>query len=162
YCSWLDLNDDGVTTGIVLSFSDDRGATWSRPAPVGDRVAGVDRFNHWLSVDPLTGQVTVAYYDTRNDTTGSRFQTDLYLARLASMWSRNSASESPPIFSRSASAATQHTTASPTTPAACTTQVSLRSTEAASGSLVRRSMDRRGTSRVGMGLTTPRARSTSP
>ncbi len=83
YCSWLDLNDDGVTTGIVLSFSDDRGATWSRPAPVGDRVAGVDRFNHWLSVDPVTGQVTVAYYDTRNDTTGSRFQTDFYLARSA-------------------------------------------------------------------------------
>jgi hypothetical protein len=83
YCSWLDLNDDGVTTGIVLSFSDDRGATWSRPAPVGDAVAGADRFNHWLSVDPVTGQVTVAYYDTRNDTTGSRFQTDFYLARSA-------------------------------------------------------------------------------
>jgi len=83
YCSWLDLNGDGITTGIVLSFSDDRGASWSRPAPVGDPVAGVDRFNHWLSVDPVTGQVTVAFYDTRNDATGSRFQTDYYLARSA-------------------------------------------------------------------------------
>ena len=83
YCSWLDLNGDGITTGIVLSFSDDRGASWSRPAPLGDPVAGVDRFNHWLSVDPVTGQVTVAFYDTRNDATGSRFQTDYYLARSA-------------------------------------------------------------------------------
>ena len=83
YCSWLDLNDDGVTTGIKLSLSDDRGASWSAPAPVGDRVAAVDRFNQWLSVDPVTGQVTVAFYDTRNDTTGSRFQTDYYLARSA-------------------------------------------------------------------------------
>ncbi len=81
YCSWLDLNDDGLTTGIMLSFSDDRGASWSGPSPVGDRVAGVDRFNHWLSVDPVTGQVTVAFYDTRNDTTGARYQTDNYLAR---------------------------------------------------------------------------------
>ena len=81
YCSWLDLNDDAVTTNIFLSFSDDRGASWSAPAPVGDRVAGVDRFNQWLSVDPVTGQVDVAFYDTRNDTTGSRYQTDYYLAR---------------------------------------------------------------------------------
>jgi hypothetical protein len=29
----------------------------------------------------VTGQVTVAFYDTRNDTTGNRYQTDYYLAR---------------------------------------------------------------------------------
>jgi hypothetical protein len=81
YCSWLDLNADGITTGIMLSFSDDRGGSWSPAAPLGDRVARVDRFNHWLSVDPVTGQVTVAFYDTRNDTTGNRYQTDYYLAR---------------------------------------------------------------------------------
>ena len=51
-------------------------------------------------------------------------------ARVASRWSSSSVSESPPNFSSSASASTQATIASPTTPAAGTTQVSLRSTEA--------------------------------
>ena len=41
----------------------------------------VDRFNHWLAVDAVTGQVVIAFYDTRNDTTGQRYGTDFYLAR---------------------------------------------------------------------------------
>ncbi|HEY6049632.1 MAG TPA: hypothetical protein VIZ58_00175, partial [Thermoanaerobaculia bacterium] len=41
----------------------------------------VDRFNHWLSVDPTSGELTLSFYDTRNDTTGSRYMTDTYLAR---------------------------------------------------------------------------------
>jgi hypothetical protein len=74
YCSWMDLNAAG-NTQIVLSFSDDAGATWSRPAPVGHQSAGTDRFNHWLSVDPVTGDVTTAYYNA----TG--FVTDFFLSR---------------------------------------------------------------------------------
>jgi hypothetical protein len=62
YCSWMDLNDAGHTE-ILLSFSDDRGLSWSSPAPVGHQAAGTDRFSHWFSVDPLNGDVTVAYYD---------------------------------------------------------------------------------------------------
>jgi hypothetical protein len=80
YCSWMDLTDDG-TTDILLAYSDDRGETWSSPASVTDPVAGlVDRFNQWLSVDPVTGEVNVAFYDTRNDTTGERYETDYYLS----------------------------------------------------------------------------------
>jgi hypothetical protein len=83
YCSWMDLTDAG-TTDIVLSFSDDQGAHWSSPAGVGDRLsAPADRFNHWMSVDAVTGAVTVSYYDTRNDRTGARYETDVYLARSA-------------------------------------------------------------------------------
>ncbi|HEX6462920.1 MAG TPA: hypothetical protein VFZ98_00650, partial [Vicinamibacterales bacterium] len=44
-------------------------------------IAGVDRFNHWLAVDPVTGDVNVSFYDTRNDTTGSRFMTDIYFSQ---------------------------------------------------------------------------------
>jgi hypothetical protein len=81
YCSWMDLAGDG-TTDIFLSSSDDKGLTWSLAHPVTDRLPfAVDRFNHWMSVDPVTGQVNVSFYDTRNDTTGSRFMTDVYLAR---------------------------------------------------------------------------------
>ena len=80
YASWMDLTA-AATTDIFLSYSDDRGATWSQPQPVTDRLAfKVDRFNHWLSVDPVTGYVTVSFYDTRNDNTGLRYMTDTYLA----------------------------------------------------------------------------------
>jgi hypothetical protein len=82
-CSWMDLTPAG-TSDVFLSFSDDQGATWSRPARVADApAAGSDRFNQWLSVDPTNGEVDVSFYDTRNDTTGSRYETDIYLARSA-------------------------------------------------------------------------------
>ncbi len=81
YCSWMDLTPANVTD-IFISYSDNNGATWSARAPVTDQlVTAVDRFNHWMSVDPVTGDVNVAFYDTRNDTTGFRYQTDYYLAR---------------------------------------------------------------------------------
>ncbi len=81
YCSWMDLTAAKVTD-IFFSYSDNAGATWSAPAPVTDQLpTAVDRFNHWMSVDPITGDVNVAFYDTRNDTTGFRYQTDYYLAK---------------------------------------------------------------------------------
>jgi hypothetical protein len=81
YCSWMDLRPAG-TTDILLSYSDDRGAHWSTPAPVTDQLfMPVDHFNHWMSVDAVTGDVNVAFYDTRNDTTGARYMTDYYLSQ---------------------------------------------------------------------------------
>jgi hypothetical protein len=81
YCTWMDLTAAGATD-IFISYSDDNGATWSPPVPVTNQLSfNVDRFNHWMSVDPETGDVNVAFYDTRNDTTGFRYETDYYLAR---------------------------------------------------------------------------------
>ncbi len=81
YCSWMDLTPRQVTD-IFLSYSDTAGATWSTPIRVGDQLSTlVDRFNHWMSVDSSTGDLNVAFYDTRNDTTGSRYETDYYLAK---------------------------------------------------------------------------------
>src|SRR5438874_2607424 len=82
-CSWMDLTPDGLTTDIRASVSDDNGATWSPPRAVAESFAGVDRFNHWLATDPVTGQVNVSFYDTRNDSTGGRFETDVFLSRSA-------------------------------------------------------------------------------
>jgi len=80
YCSWMDLTSDNVTD-IFLSYSDNNGLTWSNPIHVPDKLPfKIDRFNHWMSVDPTNGEVNVAFYDTRNDTTGFRYQTDYYLA----------------------------------------------------------------------------------
>jgi len=80
YCSWMDLNAAG-NTDILVSSSDDGGSHWTPAAPPADAIAGVDRFNHWLTVDPITGDVNVSFYDTRNDTTGSRFMTDIYFSQ---------------------------------------------------------------------------------
>src|SRR5712664_943761 len=81
YCSWMDLTPVGVTD-ILSSFSDDRGLTWTAPHPVTDQLPQlVDRFNHWLAVDPITGDVNLSFYDTRNDTAGSRFMTDTYFTQ---------------------------------------------------------------------------------
>jgi len=81
YCSWMDLTPAGVTD-ILVSFSDDRGSTWTAPQPVTDQLTQlVDRFNHWLAVDPVTGDVNLSFYDTRNDTTGSRFMTDTFFTQ---------------------------------------------------------------------------------
>ena len=79
YCSWMDLTASGVTD-ILASHSDDRGATWSTPAPITDMLVSVDRFYPWLSVDPVNGSVSISFYDTRNDSTGQRYMTDVYLA----------------------------------------------------------------------------------
>ena len=79
YCSWMDLTPAG-TTDIFFSLSDDQGSTWSKARAIADSLP-VDRFNHWLSVDPSTGDVTLSFYDTRNDTTGFRYQTDVYFTR---------------------------------------------------------------------------------
>jgi hypothetical protein len=81
YCSWGDLTAEG-TGDIFLSHSNDGGTTWSTPARIADSLDfRVDRFNHWLSVDSVSGAVTLSFYDTRNDTTGQRFETDIYLAQ---------------------------------------------------------------------------------
>ncbi|PYS90871.1 MAG: hypothetical protein DMF64_13780 [Acidobacteria bacterium] len=81
YCSWMDRTQVG-TTDIYLAYSDDRGDTWSQPGAVTDQLdIPVDHFNHWMSVDPVTGDVNVSCYDTRNDFTGFRYMTDVYLAQ---------------------------------------------------------------------------------
>ncbi len=91
YCTWMDLTTAG-NTDIFASFSDDKGATWSAAAPVTDHLVAVDRFNHWMSVDVVTGDVNVSFYDTRNDTTGARYMTDIYFAQSRTggvSWSAN-------------------------------------------------------------------------
>ncbi|MCU1384466.1 MAG: hypothetical protein JWL71_3163 [Acidobacteria bacterium] len=81
YCSWMDMTSSG--SDIFWSSSDDGGNTWSPAATAADRLPKpVDRFNHWISVDPVTGDANISFYDTRNDTTGNRFMTDIYFTQL--------------------------------------------------------------------------------
>jgi hypothetical protein len=80
YCAWTDLAANGINTDIFTAFSDDHGSTWSARRSVTD-LAGVDRFYPWLAVDAATGEGNISFYDTRNDTTGQRFMTDVYFTR---------------------------------------------------------------------------------
>jgi hypothetical protein len=80
YCAWTDLTPNGINTDIFTAFSDDHGSTWSARRSVTD-LAGVDRFYPWLAVDATTGEANISFYDTRNDTTGQRYMTDVYFTR---------------------------------------------------------------------------------
>ncbi|HEV2687612.1 MAG TPA: sialidase family protein, partial [Bryobacteraceae bacterium] len=80
-CAWMDFASNSVNTDIFTAFSDDHGATWSSRRTVTDALNGVDRFYPWLSVDAVTGEVNISFYDTRNDTTGQRFMTDVFFTR---------------------------------------------------------------------------------
>jgi hypothetical protein len=79
YCAWMDITRSG-NTDIYTAFLDQNAQTWSAPQSVAD-LGLVDRFNQWLSVDPTNGSVNVSFYDTRNDTTGYRYQTDIYFTQ---------------------------------------------------------------------------------
>jgi hypothetical protein len=81
YCSWMDFAANGTNTDIFSAYSDNKGTTWSTPRRVSDATGSIDRFYQWLSVDAVTGQVNISFYDTRNDTTGQRYMTDVYFTR---------------------------------------------------------------------------------
>jgi hypothetical protein len=77
----MDLTAAGVTD-IFVSHSDDRGATWTAPIPAIDQLPQLeDRFNHWLSSDPITGDLNLSFYDTWNDATEFRYKTDTYFSQ---------------------------------------------------------------------------------
>ena len=80
YCAWMDLAASG-NTDIFTAFSDNQGSSWSAPRSVTDHLSNVDRFYPWLSVDAVTGEVNISFYDTRNDTTGHRYMTDVFFTR---------------------------------------------------------------------------------
>jgi hypothetical protein len=82
YCSWMDLTPAGVTD-IFTAYSDNQGTSWSKPVSIADPLQPrlVDRFYQWLSVDQTNGSVNVSFYDTRNDTTGFRYMTDVYFTQ---------------------------------------------------------------------------------
>jgi len=87
YASWTDLNGSSApgcnlgtgTAEVYVSYSVDRGNTWSQPVPVTTGRTGSDRFNQWLDVDRDDGTVYLSYYDTSGD--GTRHTTNLYLAK---------------------------------------------------------------------------------
>jgi hypothetical protein len=67
YLAWSDYRNGDVDVFSVSS--NDHGKTWSKPVrvnsdPVHD---GIDQFFQWMTVDPVTGEIYVQFYDRRDD-----------------------------------------------------------------------------------------------
>jgi len=54
-------------TDINLRYSDDNGASWSASVRVNDDTGTTSQFNPKIQVDPVTGNIGIAWYDARND-----------------------------------------------------------------------------------------------
>ncbi|MCH7761855.1 exo-alpha-sialidase, partial [candidate division TA06 bacterium] len=75
YIVWTNTGVPGINTGdpdIYLIRSDDQGASWSSPIRVNDDPVGngANQWFPWISCDPLTGCISVVWYDGRNDIGG--------------------------------------------------------------------------------------------
>ena len=77
YVNYADQNLDGSDTDIWLIMSDDKGNTWSDPVRVNNDKSNQHQFFQWMTVDPVTGEIFIIFYDRRNYTDN---QTDVYLA----------------------------------------------------------------------------------
>jgi hypothetical protein len=68
YIVYSDADSVGsAVTNIFARFSDDDGKTWSDPVRVNDDKSTSSKFFPSIAVDQTTGNVGVAWYDTRND-----------------------------------------------------------------------------------------------
>ncbi len=68
YAAYADeIIDESDNSDIFVRFSDDNGTTWSAPVRVNDDATVNSQFFHNISVDPVTGNVFLSWYDARND-----------------------------------------------------------------------------------------------
>jgi hypothetical protein len=70
YAVWHQLRQtsggrNADTVDVMMSFSEDRGLTWSRPRKVTDTPDSALAFDPFISVSPTTGTVNIVYYTNR-------------------------------------------------------------------------------------------------
>lgn len=72
YVTWTNIGIPGINSGndmdIYMIKSTDQGATWTTPVKVNQDAAGAGKqhFFPWITCDPVTGNLSVIYYDDRN------------------------------------------------------------------------------------------------
>ncbi|MDH4070253.1 MAG: glycoside hydrolase, partial [Ignavibacteria bacterium] len=87
YIVWTNIGVPGTNTGtnwdVYMTYSDDPGnsASWSTPAKVNGSTGTSRRtYYPWITCDPETGDISVAYYDNRNDPSpGSSHQIEVWV-----------------------------------------------------------------------------------
>jgi len=77
YINWSDNRNGSTDSDVWMVKSMDGGKNWSMPKRVNDDPPGKQNFFNFLTVDQVTGNVYIAYYD-RRDYDDNR--TDVYLA----------------------------------------------------------------------------------
>ena len=80
YINFSDRRNGDDDVDIFLVKSTDEGSTWGKPKRVNTDTEGnkKQQFMSWMSVDPVTGNIYILFYDRRNYTDS---KTDIYLAR---------------------------------------------------------------------------------
>lgn len=81
YVNWTDQRNGSNDTDVWISYSDDKGDTWSAPRRVNDDGPGKHQFLSAMEVDANNGFIYIVFYDRRAYSDNS---TDVYLA-----WSEN-------------------------------------------------------------------------
>lgn len=72
YIVWSNIGVPGTNTGsdidVYMIRSEDQGATWSAPIRVNQDPAGLGKEHYfpWITCDPITGDLSVVFYDDRN------------------------------------------------------------------------------------------------
>ncbi|MEP6697214.1 MAG: sialidase family protein [Pseudonocardiales bacterium] len=62
-----EIKNESDNTDIEVRYSDNQGATWSAPVRVNDDAGTNSQFLPKLSLDPVSGDLAVVWYDARND-----------------------------------------------------------------------------------------------
>jgi hypothetical protein len=78
YINYSDHKSGFSDGDIWMIRSSDNGVTWSQPVRVNNDVPGKEQFMSAMTVDQVTGNVYVIFYDRRNFATGTN--TDVYMA----------------------------------------------------------------------------------
>jgi hypothetical protein len=80
YVNFSDRRNGEDDVDVFLVKSTDNGSSWTKPKRVNTDREGNKRqqFMNWMSVDPITGNIYIIFYDRRNYTDA---KTDVYLAR---------------------------------------------------------------------------------
>lgn len=71
YIVWSNVGVPGINQGpgssVFMIKSSDKGATWSPAKRVAtDSTSGKQHYLPWISVDPVTGYISIVFYDNRN------------------------------------------------------------------------------------------------
>lgn len=80
YINWSDQRNGENDTDTWISKSIDKGETWDEPKRVNDDklvMMGKHQCYNWMSIDPITGNIYIIFYDRRNH---DDLKTDVYLA----------------------------------------------------------------------------------
>lgn len=81
YVVWANRGVPGVNTGgdvdVYMMRSTDGGETWDTPVRVNQDPIGQGKKHYlpWIAVDPVTGALSVIFYDNRNTTASNRAET---------------------------------------------------------------------------------------